>query len=175
MNIPRSGPRRWDRWFLSVGVPFGMLLLIVLPPAISPDGYHHLLRIDQIAHGRLVPPIDSHGLAFAHPDPCIGAAAGRFGNQYYEIPWHVSDGARGVRCTPQYPVNIGNTAINSPVSYAPLVIGFGAGRLLGGVLVGIWLARITGFVAYLLVCWLALRIAPAAGPSSSSWRSSLPR
>ncbi len=55
-------------------------------------------------------------------------------------------------------------ALNSPVSYAPQVVGYVAGRVVGGVLLGFWLARVCGLAWYLGVCWLAIRIAPTGKP-----------
>lgn len=62
-------------------VPFGALFLVLLPPSKSADEVHHLVRIDQIARGQLVPPLNAQHHAIARVDGGLrrGGLWGRLG------------------------------------------------------------------------------------------------
>jgi hypothetical protein len=165
---PGGGARlaqiRWDRWFLVLGIPFGLLLMVFLKPNLSPDAPFHFLRIDQIAHGHVVSPRDRAGQAIASPDACAAGVFTSLFSQWLEQGWHPSDAFRTPPCKARPPIVMNNTAVNSPVAYLPEVVGYGVGRIVSGALLGVWLARLAGLAAYLAVCWLALRIAPSGRP-----------
>ena len=136
----RSGPIRWDRWFLAIGVPFGALLLVFLPPANSADEANHLARIDQIARGHLVAPRDADHFATARVDGCLNSFLTRLAVSMFDEHWRPADALRRYGCVRAGTMGISNVSLNTPVSYGPAVTGYVVGRLLGGVLLGFWLA-----------------------------------
>lgn len=160
----RSGPIHWDRWFLAIGVPFGVLLLVLLPPANSADEGHHLARIDQIVRGHVIAPLDSNHLATGQVDGCLNMFLVRLSYAMSDTHWRPADAFHQYRCGRSTQIELSNVALNSPVAYGPALVGYVAGRAVGGVLLGFWLARIFGLAWYLGVCWLAIRVAPSGKP-----------
>ena len=150
----------WARWFLVAGLTFGLVAVYFQAPGMSPDEAHHFARVAQIARGELTSPLDSRGVALAQLDPCTTTVVQRLSNQEAVVRWRPSDRLAHVVCQPPKPLQISNTAVNNPVAYVPNLVGYALGRLLGGGVLSLWLARLTGLLGYLLVGWLAIRIAP---------------
>jgi len=165
---PGGGARlaqiRWDRWFLVLGIPFGVLLMVFLKPNLSPDAPFHFLRIDEIAHGHVVSPRDRAGQAIASPDACAAGVFTSMFSQWLDNSWHPSDAFHRIPCRARTPIVTSNTALNSPVAYVPAVVGYGAGRALGSSALGLWLARLAGLATYLALCWAAIRLSPWGRP-----------
>jgi uncharacterized membrane protein len=155
---------RWDRWFLAIGAPFGVLLLVLLPPANSADEAHHLARIDQIARGHLVAPRNADHFATARVDGCLNGFVTRLADSMFDKHWRPADAMRRYGCVQAGTMEISNVSLNAPVSYGPAVAGYVVGRFLGGVLLAFWLARIFGLISYLAICWLAVRTTPVGKP-----------
>ena len=127
---------------------------------MSPDEAHHLARVAQLARGQLTSPLDSRGVAIALLDPCTTTVVQRLSNQEAVVRWRPSDRLTHVVCQPQRQLAISNTAVNNPVAYVPNFAGYTLGRVLGGAVLSLWLARLTGLLGYLFVSWLGIRIAP---------------
>ncbi|HEY7939106.1 MAG TPA: DUF2142 domain-containing protein, partial [Acidimicrobiales bacterium] len=165
---PGGGARlaqiRWDRWFLVLGIPFGLLLMVFLKPNLSPDAPFHFLRIDEIAHGHVVSPRDRAGQAIASPDDCAAGVFTSMFSQWIDNSWHPSDAFHRIPCKARHPIVTSNTALNSPVAYVPAVIGYRVGTLLGSSALGLWLARLAGLATYLALCWAAIRLTPWGRP-----------
>jgi uncharacterized membrane protein len=159
-----QGPVHWDRWFLAIGVPYSTLLLLLLPPSNAADEARHLARIDQIARGHLVAPLDARQQATGHVDGCLSSFLTRLDYDMSNKRWRPADAFHRPSCGRSQRIELSNVALNSPVPYVPGLVGYVVGRLLGGVLLGFWLARIAGLLAYLGLCWLAIRIAPVGKP-----------
>ena len=108
----------------------------------------------------MISPWDSRGVARAQLDPCTTAVVQRLSNQELVVRWRPSDRLAHVVCQPPKPLQISNTAVNNPVAYVPNLMGYALGRALGGGVLSLWLARLTGLLGYLIVSWLAIRITP---------------
>jgi uncharacterized membrane protein len=139
-------------------------MLVFLPPPIAVDAPNHLARIDQIAHGHVVAPLDHDHRAFARLDSCVGpyvVAMGRLTHLRISV---IRRQFQSIDCGRLRSIDISNMALNNPVAYLPQVMGYMAGRRSGGLLAGVWMAKLAGLAAYLVLCWLALRIAPWGKP-----------
>jgi hypothetical protein len=155
--------RRWSLLLLLVGAPFGLFFALATPPLQEIDGNWHLFRIQQLAHGDLVPTIQSNGAVVRLADGCtMGLLA----------DWQrrgVQPGAMSLRqnfsrppCLAPRVVDLSSTAVNSPVSYAPQAVGYAVGAAVDGPLGGVYGGRLAGLAVYLALCWLAIRITPRA-------------
>lgn len=148
-----------------IGLPLGVLLLVVQPPGMSRDERNHLLRVDQIARGDLVSPLDRTQQATARPDSCLSSVVTGLGVHELHTTWRVGDAAIRERCVRRQRFDVSNVAVNSPITYAPAVAGYMVGRGVSRSAVGgLWGARIGGLLGYLALAWLAVRLAPAGKP-----------
>lgn len=156
----RGGGWRWDRIFLLLALPLGLLAVAFIPPMQELDGTAHLLRVDQIARGHLVAPLNAEDRAVTNPDRCLeGFIAGHTKRGLRAGPMSPRGNLRAQPCVDSVPTDISNTALNTPVAYLPQVTGYGLGRLVGGVTGGYYGARLVGLLVYIGLCWLAVRLA----------------
>lgn len=115
----------------------GLFFIGVTLPGHVPDIWAHVYRVDAILNGDIVArPVSSRSMLHNTENGVVGGAVNREWMQYsleqydgYDpavvIPESVKDGSNS---TVDLPFN--NTAINSPVVYAPQLVGFAAGRVL---------------------------------------------
>ena len=159
-EVAGRGVRNWSRWFLVVALPLGILAVFLIPPLQELDGTAHLLRIDQIAHGHLVAKLAPDGRALVTPGGCVeGFIDGHIARGMTPGPMHPADSLRAQPCTVGTVHDISNTALNTPVSYLPQLLGYRLGLAVGGINLAYFGARLAGLLAYLSLGWLALRLA----------------
>ncbi len=168
-------------WFVAgVGLVFGLLFLVLLPPMQGPDESNQFLRVYQISQGNIVSDYVGHsqgGIAtslqtFDHnvggnlPSGIVDFTFDAFGR----IPQH-SD-AKTTRADlhrlAQYRTGhntkaaaFGNTAAYSPIAYLPQVFAVLVGRLFQATpLVLMYLIRLASLVAGVALVALAVRLMP---------------
>jgi uncharacterized membrane protein len=182
-------PLRWTltKWFLVIAVPVGVFLVFAMPPFQGLDEPNHFMRVFTITDGTIVPPT-VHGRTETVD---IGGRRAVVGNvirphleakgvvvpgclwEYYSVNINQAAHDRpmddstffstppGCVRRPNRFVIFDNTAINSPVAYAPLVLGVGILRGLGASLPVIFYGgRLFGLAAYLALVALAIRVTP---------------
>ena len=153
-----------SRWFLLLALPVGTFLVFVTPPSLGLDEPNHFFRTYTIAGGDLVAP------------SIQGQAGGELGNCLYEYvdrtlrqarepgpisrrTFFRSPGNCEERATRFVPFE--NTALHSPISYLPQAVAVGLGRATGLPVPAIfYLGRMATLLAYVLLVWFALRLAP---------------
>jgi hypothetical protein len=146
---------------LLLALPIGLLAVALIPPMQELDGTAHLLRVDQISRGTLVQPLNRHGAAIVVPDACLQG----FITAHIELglrpgPMSPRNSLSRQPCRTPEPRDISNTAMNSPVTYLPQVVGYRVGHTLGGTRGAFFGARLIGLLVYVWLCWSALRLAP---------------
>ena len=147
-----------------LAVPASLVLLLVQPRAANPDAVAHAVRIDEVGRGRIVTQLDSDRQAVVRLDGCLAAMTADMQTQQMAgFSARFADLFRSAPCGRPRSVNIGNSAINTPVTYLfalPgwwLGRGFGADRALAA-------ATVSQLVLYLAVVWFAIRMAPRGKP-----------
>lgn len=146
----------------------GLFFIGVTLPGHVPDIWAHVYRVDAILNGDIVArPVSSRSMLHNTENGVVGGAVNREWMQYsleqydgYDpavvIPESVKDGSNS---TVDLPFN--NTAVNSPVVYAPQLVGFAAGRVLS-LSAGItyYLAEVCMLGVYVLLMYCSVRVLP---------------
>lgn len=150
--------------FLSLALPFGVFLVFAIPPFQGLDEPSHFFRVYSISDGALVAPT-AGGDAGAVLPACLPAYAGVLGARAAAPgPLHAGDSftlPAGCAARPSAFVPFDNTAVYSPVSYVPQVIGVAIARWLGASLPVVFYAgRLFALLAYAGLVFLALSVAP---------------
>lgn len=174
---------RLEVWFAVIGLVFGLALVFFIPPGAGLDEPNHFARVVTIAQGDLLastrgpgqkvddigggPEIVGQGLHRA------GGAVPACVEEYLHVlraeaakPLPYSPGQfwrtpNGCQHRPDRFVVFENTAVNSPLSYAPEVVGVAVLRGVGAPLPVVFFGgRLAGLLVYLALVYLSLRVAP---------------
>jgi uncharacterized membrane protein len=150
--------------FLALALPVGLFLALAIPPFQGLDELDHFFRAYSISGGALVSPMVGSDAGDVLP-ACVPAYAhGLYDEATRPGPFHVSDFftlPAGCAAQPAAFVPFDNTAVYSPVSYAPQSIGVALARRLGAPLPIIFYAgRVFALLAYVGLVTVALSIAP---------------
>ena len=153
---------RWDLWFLVVAIVFGVFLAVATPPLQEHDAVNHLVRVDRMARGTLVEPLDDQGRTNAPIDGCVnGFIEHHTDRGLSDTSLDLRGNWEAVPCTEPTEWAIPSAALNTPVPYVADLVGYAGAKALGaGVPVRVLAARLTGLAAYVAAVWLALRLAP---------------
>jgi hypothetical protein len=187
-RVWRPFPHSLSTWFLIIAVPVGTFLVFAIPAFQGDDEPNHFLRAWSVTSGVIAVPdtswhqrsvdigglrarvspgiirrgLQSHGVV---ADNCLAtyiavnlADAAKDGPMNPGLSFRSPDHCHGL---PYVFERIDNTAVNSPVAYAPQVVAIGALRLVRAPLPLIFYGgRLFGLAVYLALVVLALRIAP---------------
>jgi len=139
-------------------------IAIVTPPFQGADEDRHFLRAYQISELSLLPTKHNGQLGGTLPAAVVDSVKTLFGKRAQ--PWDrqliARELARRPAGDPRVLESFPNTALYSPVAYAPQVVGIWIGRLFGLPTVAlVWLARLGSVATAVATLMLALRIAPA--------------
>jgi uncharacterized membrane protein len=185
--LARLGRVPLTTWFLLIGGGLGLLLVLAVPPAQGIDEPNHFARVWTLTDGAIIAPsrgphevvwiIPLAGVPARQPvrrgvhraGGLVPACVQRYLATLYAdgaFPGHFSLAAAWrtpAHCAAQPArfVAFENTALESPVAYAPEVIGVAILRAVRAPLPVIFFGgRLAGLLGYLALVWLALRIAP---------------
>lgn len=168
-------------WFVGiVGLVFGLVFLVAIPPMQGADESNQFLRAYQISEGNLIadyvgPSTGGISTKLHHYNESVGGnlpsgvvdfTHAGFGN----LPQHIENKmtwqafkslAKYTNGTTRKDASFGNTAAYSPLAYAPQVIGIWAGKIISDKpIVAFYLARLAGLLAGLALIILAIRLMP---------------
>ena len=151
--------------FLVLASAGELLLLLVQPRGANFDAPAHIAALDEVARGRIATPLDADGRAVVRLEPCLAALTADIEAHQLEgfAGGQVGEVFRGMSCGTPRSVDIGNSALNTPVTYLFALPGWWLGRPFGvdRALAG---AVVTQLVLYLAVAWAAIRLAPRGQP-----------
>ena len=186
MNTSRHGLfLRPEFVFLAFAVVFGSILLLITPPVSGLDEHTHIARIDQLAHLNLKS--DFIGNApWYHPDEEGSAEdTALFGGEvdsefwafvssnldkthstdsYYQLPLSRSSGHYEYESEGRSDVvAFSNTGVNSPIVYAPQLLGYVLGRAITSSVFWVYFAaRFAGFAFFVAASFWCIRQIPIA-------------
>ncbi len=166
---PRRAGRYLHLWFVLVVGLAGAVLAVIVPPGKPPDEYAHLQRIWSISQGRVVPEVRSDGTGGGPVEACITAFGDTGFRNYlstkpvsFSKMWHSPLPCRGEGRATTFQ-DFGNTAVNSPVTYAPQVVAMTTLDALGASVTAMIIgARLAALAAYLALVAIAIVVAPRA-------------
>ena len=148
--------------FVCLSIPIGLLFATLMPPLQVPDEMAHLVRAYSVSNGRCVAP----------PMERVPAAINDLNREFPPLlekrqPYHLSDYRYFTKRADQETVEIPNPAANlyHCVPYLAAAAGVRAARLSSQspVLLLYW-ARLGNLCLFVVVVYVALRIAPACRP-----------
>ena len=149
-----------------IGLPFGLLFAVLMPPFQPADEHPHFFRAYQITQGDLIPTRQGKDLGGLLP-ASLGASAEEFKYLFYHADRKVEDNL--IATNLRRPLEPGRrefhdfkaTAPYAPTTYLPAAAAIVVGRVLRLSPVGImYLARIVCLAAYIALIAAAIRIMP---------------
>ena len=161
---------RWMPALVALCVLFeGLFFMCVTKPGYVPDIWSHVYRVDAILNGDTIArPVTSRSMLHNTENGVVGGAVDRNWMQYsleqyngYDPGIVISESVTddGTSMTVDLPFN--NTATNSPVVYAPQLLGFGIGRVFSlNPGMTYYLAEACMLVVYVLLMYCAMRALP---------------
>ncbi len=180
-GAPGGGPD-WPRWFLIVGTIIGLIYVATMPVSRPLDEPHHIRRTATLVRGVVVPPSFGATDADYRVDGCVEALVVQAGRDFRSTS---RDDAQTLSRSDRWRNQITNppcgedrqlvgggsisgAEVNSPVPYLPAMVGYAAGRPIGGALGAVYGARLVQLAVYLGVCWWALRRLPWGRPFAAA-------
>lgn len=152
--------------FLCMALGFGVILILMTPPFQVPDEIVHFYRAFAISEGHVVMEKQAGAIGADMP-VSIHAITAVSAN----LPFHGEErqDRKALRAMLQRPlqpesrtfIQVSGAANYAPVPYLPHILGIWAGRLFDApALVLLYLARLFGLIAYLLLAGLAIHLLP---------------
>lgn len=149
-----------EKWFLILAVPLGILFMLAIPVGDGPDESSHFLRVNETGKGNLVIPWDKEkDAAVVYMDQGTMEAAVETDHSYADVASRL-----GYRATDDKSMyyEISNISIYSFVCYLPQAVGTAIGNLLNlPVLIIAYLGRLTNFIFWIILVYLAIKYLPA--------------
>lgn len=155
-------------WFLLLGLPVGLFLVFLIPPSQVLDEPGHFLRVYSISTGNFVDPMRDGQAGAVLPACAIDYVFGLYQKGTQGVRFRPSDYLAlpaGCSGRPARFQALNNTAVNSPVSYLPQVLGVSLARRLGLPLpLVFYMGRLMGLLGFCSLVYLALRLTPRGQP-----------
>ena len=151
-----------DRLFLLVAIPFGLLFTFLTPPFGGGDESFHYQRTAEIAY--------LHILDKQSEVPAGIVAFINSGRVHYLKLKPPADAPTEVTTPAEIPLDAGHTGtltmniftVHNPITFLPQAVAFRLAAEAGArPFVLLYISRLTGLVAGLLLTWLAIRIMPS--------------
>ena len=156
-----------EKAFLSIGLFFGILFLLVIPPFQVPDEAAHFLRAYQVSEGKIVAEKRDNATGGLIPKSLLDSVT-----IWNEIPFHPERKATNKQFFETFNIslkkreklfwNFANTALYSPIPYLPQAIGIALGKVFYlSPIILMYLGRLTNLLISVYITFLAIKIAPA--------------
>jgi uncharacterized membrane protein len=147
------------RWFAVFALLFGILFAVITPPLSTPDEHNHFLRAYQISEGGFLSSKVQNGTGGNEPHSILTLA------QHIKPFTSLDkiDTLDNIHLNTHDKIfyRFENTALYSPVAYAPQAVGILIGRIFDAPPIYLtYLARLFNVVAYVAVVYIAIRMLP---------------
>lgn len=158
-----------QKFFLAVGAPVALVLCFLTPPFMVPDEPAHFFRAYQIAQGGFLPERITQGVGGILPRSLndtstvlVGDLPGQFNNKM-DVSVAFDELNRPLRPQETMHLHFENTALYSPLVYAPSAVGIAIGKLFEpSPLLLFYLGRLFTVAAWIGLAYLAIRLVPVA-------------
>jgi len=156
-----------EKAFLRIGLIFGILFLLVVPPFQVPDEPNHFFRAYQLSEGEIIGEKQDNNAGGLLPKSLVDSML-----LWSNLPFHPEQKttskqfieALNIPLEPQKNTFVGfpNTVLYSPVAYLPQVLGIALGKLFYfSPIVLMYLGRITNLIVAVYITFLSIKITPA--------------
>lgn len=158
-----SAPLNWARWFLVIGLVFGLSFATLIRPMKGMDELLHAMRVDTMSQGWLVPPLHRASPADYQVRGCTEAYLVKVLVEP-DFPWYRNPKCVKAEDARQFGNSIARAEYWSPVPYVPAVVGYRLGMAVHGAAGAFLFARIFQVLAFVALLYAAIRITPWGKP-----------
>lgn len=157
------------QFFLVVALPLGILLCVLTPPFMVADEQAHFFRAYQISEGGFTPQRIDNGIGGHLPKSLvdssivlIGKLPGEPGEKASkQLIW--DELSRPHKASDRTDIHFENTALYSPLAYAPTSLGIGIARVFDVSPVAmLYVGRLFTVLAWVGITFMAIRLIPIA-------------
>lgn len=156
-----------EKAFLSIGLLFGILFLLIIPPFQVADEINHFYRAYQVSEGKIIAEKRDNVTGGLIPKSLVKSAI-----IWNEIPFHPDRKTTKkqfeqtfniyLRKRDSLFVKFANTALYSPIPYLPQAIGIALGKAFYlSPIILMYLGRLTNLLISVYVTFVAIKITPA--------------
>lgn len=156
-----------EKAFVSIGLFFGILFLLVIPPFQVPDEAAHFLRAYQVSEGKIVAEKRDNATGGLIPKSLLDSVT-----IWNQIPFHPERKATNKQFFETFNIslkkreklfwNFANTALYSPIPYLPQAIGIALGKVFYlSPIILMYLGRLTNLLSSVYITFLAIKVTPA--------------
>jgi uncharacterized membrane protein len=155
-----------EKAFLSIGLVFGILFLLVIPPFQVPDEPAHFYRAYQVSEGKFIAEKRDNIAGGLIPKSLSDSVV-----IWNSIPFHPENKTTKKQFLETFNVSLKkrekffaafpNTALYSPIPYLPQAIGIALGKVLYlSPIILLYLGRLTNLIISVYLTFLAIKITP---------------
>ncbi len=155
------------RFFLAVALPLGILLCVLTPPFMVADEQAHFFRAYQISEGGFMPQRIDNGVGGHLPKSLVDSSIVLIGKLPGEPGEKASktliaaEFSRPHNAADRTDIHFENTALYSPLAYAPTSLGIGIARVFDASPVAmLYVGRLFTVLAWIGLTFLAIRLIP---------------
>lgn len=156
-----------EKAFLSIGLFFGILFLLVIPPFQVSDEIHHFFRSYQVSEGKIVAEKRDNATGGLIPRSLVSSVV-----IWTEIPFHPERKTTKKQFIESFNISLkkkdslftkfANTALYSPIPYLPQAIGIALGKAFYlSPIILMYLGRLTNLLISVYVTFITIKITPA--------------
>ncbi len=153
--------------FVTIGLIFGILFLLITPPFQAADEYNHFYRSFQISEGQIIAQKHQKGVGGFLPKTLVtttervsvGIPFNPKGKQKPENIFSLFN--LPLESNNRVFVAFPNTAVYSPIPYLPQILGITLGKIIGlSPILLMYVGRICNLLVWLILGYLAIRVTP---------------
>lgn len=153
--------------FVTIGLIFGILFLLITPPFQAADEYNHYYRAFQISEGQIIAQKHQNQVGGFLPKSLVtttervsvGIPFNPEGKQKPEKIFSLFN--LPLESNNRVFVAFPNTAVYSPIPYLPQIIGIALGKIIGlSPILLMYVGRICNLLVWLVLGYLAIKITP---------------
>lgn len=156
-----------EKAFFSIGLFFGILFLLIIPPFQVPDEPNHFFRAYQISAGEILAEKRDNTTGGLIPKSLLDSVI-----IWNDIPFHPERKVTRKQFFESFNIsyqkrkktflNFANTALYSPIPYLPQAIGIALGKAFYlSPIILMYLGRLTNLLISVYITFLAIKITPA--------------
>lgn len=156
-----------EKAFVSIGLFFGILFLLVIPPFQVPDEPNHFFRAYQISEGKFVAEKRDNIVGGLIPQSLVDSFV-----IWKDIPFHPESKTTKEQFSETFNISLQinkklfasfpNTALYSPIPYLPQAIGIALGKAFYlSPIILMYLGRLTNLLISVYITFIAIKIIPA--------------
>ena len=149
--------KKYEKLFLLIIIPFGLLYIILIPPGRTPDEYSHIERAFEISEGHLISAKNEDNYGGNEVPIQLDTLMLRRGEDYKRLITNIKKEKSEHRNF----IVFSNTSLYCFICYIPQVIGILLAKLFSfNYLIYAYFGRITNFIVWAFLVYHSIRLIP---------------